>query len=81
MVRQGKQLRTGSLDIETVVQACQATTTLPVGEHFRSAGHSVADFTFTPIEKIYGGVFVRKAREKRLINQLNLINSGLNKKL
>ena len=65
----------------SVVQACQAGTTLPVGEHFRSAGHSVADFSFTPIEKIYGGVFVRKAREKRLINKFNLINCGLNKRL
>ena len=65
----------------SIVQACQATTTLPVGEHFRSAGHSVADFAFTPIEKIFGGVFVRKAREKRLINKFNLIDYGLNKKL
>ena len=65
----------------SIVQACQAATSLPVGEHFRSAGHSVTDFVFTPVEKISGGVFVRKAREKRLINKLNLIDSGLNRKL
>ena len=65
----------------SIVQACQTTTTLPVGEHFRSAGHSVSDFVFTPVEKIYGGVFIRKARERLLINKLDLINSGLNRRL
>jgi hypothetical protein len=65
----------------SIVQACQAATSLPVGEHFRSAGHSVTDFVFTPVEKISGGVFIRKAGEKRLINKLNLIDSGLNRKL
>ena len=54
---------------------------MPVGEHFRSAGHSVTDFVFTPAEKIFGGVFIRKAREKRLINKLNLIDLGMNRKL
>jgi hypothetical protein len=60
----------------SIVQAGQAATTLPVGEHFRGAGHSVSDFVFTPVEKI-----TRKSREKRMINKLNLINSGLNRKL
>ena len=41
----------------------------------------MTDFVFTPVEKISGGVFIRKAREKRLINKLNLIDSGLNRKL
>ena len=63
------------------VQACQTTTTLPVGEHLRSAGHSVSDFLFTPVERVYGGVFIRKARERLLINKLDLIKSGLNRKL
>ena len=36
-----------------------------------------------PIEKIAPGAdaFVRKAREKHLINKYNLIEAGLNKKL
>ena len=49
----------------SIVQAGQAATPLPVGEHFRGAGHAVSDFVFTPVEKIFGGVFTRKAREKR----------------
>ena len=65
----------------SIVQAGQAATPLPVGEHFRGAGHAVSDFVFTPVEKIFGGVFTRKSREKRMINKLNLINSGLNRKL
>ena len=63
------------------MQLCQEGTNLPVGHHFRGAGHSVSDFVFTPVEKIYSGVFVRKAREKMLINKLNIINAGVNRKL
>ena len=66
----------------TVTQACHENTTIPVGEHFRGAGHSLSDFVFTPVEKINSNnIFVRKVREKLLINQLNLIDSGLNKRL
>lgn len=36
----------------TIVQQCHTGTSLPVGEHFQSAGHSVTDFIFTPVEKI-----------------------------
>ena len=57
-------------------------TSLPVGQHFREAGHSISDFVFTPVERIFSkNVFVRKAREKHMINQLNLIIDGLNRKL
>ena len=37
----------------SVVQACHQGTSLPVGEHFQQQGHSVTDFVFTPVEKIY----------------------------
>ena len=66
----------------TVVQDCHQGTTKPVGEHFQGRGHSVSDMRFTPIEKIYSSnIFVRKTREKRLINQLDMIREGLNKRL
>ena len=42
----------------------------------------MADCVFTPVEKINSNnVFVRKARERRMINSLSLISHGLNKKL
>ena len=66
----------------TVVQDYHQGTTKPVGGHFQGPGHSVSDMRFTPIEKIYSNnIFVRKTREKRLINNLDLIRFGLNKKL
>ena len=66
----------------TIVQACHEGTSLPVGEHFRLAGHSVSDFVFMPVEKIYStNIFVRKARERMLINKLNMIDRGLKKRL
>ena len=53
----------------SIVQPCHAGTRLPVGEHFQSAGHSVADLIFSPVEKITSNnVFVRKARERMWIN-------------
>ena len=69
--------------VGTVTQDCHVNTRTPVGQHFRSAGHSVANLQFIPIEKIAPGAdaFVRKAREKHLINKYNLIEAGLNKKL
>lgn len=54
---------------------------LPVGEHFRRDGHSVADLVFRPVEKIFGGDFVRKSREKMYINRYQLIDNGLNRRL
>ena len=66
----------------TVTQRCHVDTTTPVGQHFRQPGHSVEDMVFTPVEKIYSSnVFVRKARERNLINKLDLIDNGLNKRL
>ena len=36
-------------------------TTLPVGEHFRGAGHALSYFVFTPVEKIYSkNLFLEK---------------------
>ena len=66
----------------TIVQGCHEHTNLPVGQHFRGAGHSASDFVFTPVERIFSrNVFVRKVRERHMINNLNLISDGLNKKL
>ena len=64
----------------TVTMQCHQQTTTPVGQHFRLPGHSVSDCVFVPVEKIWSNnVFVRKARERRMINQLGLIEHGLNK--
>ena len=66
----------------SVVQACHQGTTKPVGEHFQGQGHTVSDVRFTHIEKIHSSnIFVRKTRERRLINNLDLIRNGLNRKL
>ena len=66
----------------TIVQGCHENTSLPVGQHFREGGHSLSDFVFTPVERIFSrNVFVRKARERHMINTHNLISEGLNRKL
>ena len=66
----------------TATQPCHFNTKTPVGRHFRLPGHTMADCVFTPVEKINSNnVFVRKARERRMINSLSLISHGLNKKL
>ena len=42
----------------------------------------MSDLVFTPVEKIYSdNVFVIKVRERLLINKLNLISDGLNRRL
>ena len=67
---------------DSIVQPCHAGTSLPVGEHFQLPGHSLANFVFTPVERINSkNIFVRKVRERFLINSLDLIENGLNKKL
>ena len=66
----------------TITQPCHVNTTTPVGQHFRQLGHSVKDLDFIPVERIYSSyVFVRKARERHLINRLGLIDNGLNRRL
>ena len=65
----------------TITQACHEFSNTPVGEHFRQNGHSAADCVFTPVEEINGNIFVRKARERRMISSLNLIEHGMNRKL
>ena len=62
----------------TVVQACHQGTEIAVGQHF----HSVAVVVFTPVEQIFSrNIFVRKVREKKMINQYDLVRKGLNKNL
>ena len=66
----------------TVTMNCHQHTTTPVGQHFCLPGHSISDCQFVPVERIWSNnVFVRKTREKLLINQLELIDHGLNKRL
>lgn len=66
----------------TATQPCHVNTNTPVGRHFRLPGHTIADCVFIPVEKINSNdVFIRKARERRMISSLSLISHGLNKKL
>ena len=66
----------------TVTQHCHLQTKTPVGQHFRLPGHSISDISFIPVEKILSkNVFVRKARERHLINTLDLIDNGINLRL
>ena len=66
----------------TVVQHCHQGTDKPVGKHFQGAGHSISDMSFTLVEKVFSNnIFVRKAREKQLINKFDLIRKGMKKKL
>ena len=68
--------------LNTILQDCHSNTNTPVGQHFRSAGHSHTDIEVTPIEKITSrNHFVRKAREAFLIDKHQLLTSGLNRKL
>ena len=66
----------------TVVQLCHQGTDKPVGAHFQGVGHSVSDMRFTPVEKVFSNnIFVRKARERLMINKFDLIRNGMNKKI
>ena len=66
----------------TVTQDCHQLTNAPVGLHFRQQGHSISDCVFIPVEKINSkNIFIRKARERRMISSLNLIDQGMNRKL
>ena len=66
----------------TVVQLCHQGTDVSVGQHFQSSGHSVSDLVFTPVEQIFSkNIFVRKVREKKLINHCDLLRRGLNRNL
>ena len=68
--------------LNTIIQDCHSNTNTPVGQHFRSAGHSHTDIQVTPFEKIKSrNPFVRKAREAYLIDKHELLTKGLNKKL
>ena len=68
--------------LNTILQDCHSATNTPVGQHFRSVGHSHTDIQVTPFEKIYSrNPFVRKAREAFLIDKHELLTKGLNKKL
>ena len=52
-----------------------------IGEHFNSPGHSVADMTFSVIEKLNKtDIRYRKTKESYYIEQWNLKYRGLNRK-
>ena len=65
----------------TIINNSERVVALQVGEHFRREGHSVSDMVFCPFEKIYGGDFVRKSRERMYINKYQLIDHRMNIKL
>ena len=65
----------------TIRQPCHAQSTAPVAVHFRSPGHSLSDFVFTPFEKCYSSDQVRKARESMYIQLFGGIDNLLNKDL
>ena len=68
--------------LNTILQQCHVNTKTPVGQHFRAGGHSHSDVKFIPFEKIFSrDPFVRKARERMLINKHDLIEKGLNLQL
>ena len=68
--------------LNTILQECHINTNTPVGQHFRSPGHSHTDIQVTAFEKIKSrNPFVRKAREAYLIDKHQLLTEGLNKKL
>ena len=52
-----------------------------IGEHFNSPGHSIADMTFSVIEKLNRtDIRYRKTKESYHIEQWNLKYRGLNRK-
>ena len=59
----------------------QEATNKPVGQHFLEAGHRLeADSVMLPIIKLKtDNVWVRKALEKKFINDHDMIDSGLNR--
>ena len=61
----------------------QAITSKPVGLHFQEPGHrGEADATMLPIIKSKSdNIWIRKAMERRFINDHDMIDSGLNKYL
>ena len=67
--------------VGSATQPCQVDTTKPVGEHFRSAGHSHADMVFLPIEQVrVKDRFVLEARESYWIKNYDSVKNGLNRK-
>ena len=53
-------------------------TTKTVGLHFQLPGHSSDDIEMIGIERVRGGLAVRKTRERALIRRFQLISTGLN---
>ena len=65
----------------TITQQCHAETTAPVGVHFRSPGHSLADFVLIPFEKCYSSRLVLEARESMWIQRFGGLDNLLNVEL
>ena len=61
----------------------QGSTSKPVGLHFQEQGHRLeADSVMLPIIKLKSeNVWIRKALERQFINDHDMIDSGLNRKL
>jgi len=68
--------------LNTILQQCHVNTKTPVSQHFMFGGHSHSDKKYIPFEKIFSrDPFVRKTRERFLINQHDLVENGLNLQL
>ena len=77
-LRASRQLKTAETrfvgHLNTILQDCHSATNTPVGQHFRSVGHSHTDIQVTPFETIKTkNPFVRKAREAYLIDKHQLL--------
>ena len=65
--------------VEHEDDARDPNTTKPIGLHFQLPGHSVKDMEMIPVEKVRGGIAVRKIRELALIRKYKLASHlGLN---
>ena len=61
-----------------LTQPSQASTTAPVGRHFRQSSHSICDLQILPLEKNRRDNMNRKVRESFFINKFNCVLEGLN---
>ena len=58
-----------------------ADTPCPVGQHFQLPGHSTRDMVMVPLELVRGNMATRKQRERKLINEHEMIRFGMNIRL
>ena len=65
--------------VEHEDDARDPNTTKAIGLHFQLPGHSIKDMQMIPVEKVRGGIAVRKIRELAMIRKHKLASHlGLN---